>query len=760
MNTNEKQFSPKPRSGKSKFLSVSFGLALICSPIGAFAADLAKDASQDERSGKIKSEVKEGDTPTPIMKQSDRPDEWYRYCRIMLEWLNPKRNLDPESWVPEVVERAQNLKVNALAFDFWHGGFAIFNGSVVPKDDHVGTNDILALLDREVHKRGMYLVAMNMGAHANNYAAEEYPGWRAVDAQGKPMPFAHGFLMCRNSPYGNLLFQELTEMLPRYHIDGLYVEGLYQVDCYCEFCSTEFERTYGYPIPKDPQSAQASPDYKRFRANEPTDFVRRLRKVIDQVSPRTILMPSPSSWEGTRADFAAWGTYADAVSLERQWGFNRNGVKLFEMGMSMQSIRAESKRPPMGTVWLGWQVDADYSPSTPEHYRLNFFEIFMNGATPQLHAQTIFEVDASGMPIVREMFALEERCRPYLLDADFVSYAALVVDWSNFSASENAKGYYRALVEAHVPFTVISKQDLRPDELSRYKVLLLPNVERLSNEHIKAIHSFQAKGGGVVLTYRTGLLEENGFLRHGEYPFLKLAGIRGPFRIVSNPFGSQNYTSGLQNYYKIIMDHPIGAGTLDRLQSFSGSYAEMEPTTGKVIANVLDYDYSKMHRHHPVMGRYPGHPIAPLIVVDENKGQGGRVAYFAGEFDKKSFDTGLPGTLTTLAEAAIWAAAAVPPVQVEVSPNVRVTTQFSAQRKTHAIMLLNQTTNDMEPGKVIHYVQPLRDVKITLNGVAGKVRAVRSMTDASLKYENEGKTCVITLGELKEYEVIIVELAD
>jgi hypothetical protein len=39
---------------------------------------------------------------------------------------------------------------------------------VAPKDDHVGNADLLALLDREVHKRGMYLVAMNMGAHANN----------------------------------------------------------------------------------------------------------------------------------------------------------------------------------------------------------------------------------------------------------------------------------------------------------------------------------------------------------------------------------------------------------------------------------------------------------------------------------------------------------------------------------------------------------------------------------------------------------------
>ena len=135
----------------------------------------------------------------------------------MLEWTNPKRNLtlNPEKWIPEVVERTgRSQGVNALAFDFWHGGYAVFNGSMVPKDNHVGNSDLFALLDRELHKRGMYLGGDGYGAHANDYAAEEYPGWRQLDAQGNPIPFAHGFLMCLNSPYGGLLIQELTELLP------------------------------------------------------------------------------------------------------------------------------------------------------------------------------------------------------------------------------------------------------------------------------------------------------------------------------------------------------------------------------------------------------------------------------------------------------------------------------------------------------------------------------------------------------------------
>ncbi len=160
---------------------------------------------------------------------AEKPTEglWYRYCRIMLEWLHPQRGLDPETWVEEVVARAESLGVNALAFDIYHGGYAIFNGAVAPKDRHVGQSDVLSLLDRAVHKRGMYLVAMNMGQHAAAYTGEEYPAWRRRDADGNSVRDFTSYSMCLNTPYGNFLLQEFAELLPRYRIDGIYIEGLY-----------------------------------------------------------------------------------------------------------------------------------------------------------------------------------------------------------------------------------------------------------------------------------------------------------------------------------------------------------------------------------------------------------------------------------------------------------------------------------------------------------------------------------------------------
>ena len=135
------------------------------------------------------------------MGKTDTPPDWYRFCRIMLEWLHPKRDLDPEAWVEQVVARAADLNVNALAFDLYHGGYAVFDGAVAEKVRHIGDADLLALLDRALHRRGMYLVVMNMGAHAAHYTSDEYPSWRKrdADAGAEPPPMHISAEMCLNS---------------------------------------------------------------------------------------------------------------------------------------------------------------------------------------------------------------------------------------------------------------------------------------------------------------------------------------------------------------------------------------------------------------------------------------------------------------------------------------------------------------------------------------------------------------------------------
>ncbi len=563
----------------------------------------------------------------------DADKGWIRYCRIMLEWLHPKRNLDPERWVQEVVSRAQALNVDTLLFDMYHGGYAVFDNAVAPKDRHIGACDMLALLDNAVHAQGMRLALMHMGAHAAHFTSLEYPAWRERDAgtESHVPPMHITAQMCLNSPYAG--------------------------------------------------------------------FVRMLRQVIDATSPNTALMvcPGPRPFENDYVDYAAWAPYVDAITHERMWGFGRDHErpikpKLFELGLSMQVSRAESDKPSLGTIWLGWHVDRDYSPSTAPHYRLNFAEILACGATPQLHAQTIFEVDQSEMKTVREMFDLVQIVRPFLADARLVPFAALVVDYSDFRVSQNMKGFYQALIENHVPFEVISSRDLRLERLTRYKVVVLPNTVRMSERQVEAVKAYHAAGGGVVFTFRTGCVGDNNALRRAS-PFGAMAGIDGPFGVVTRPSGTAAEDVP-HCYYRVLQQHPVAAESFGRLQSFRGSFTKIAATDGTPIAQALDFDYSKMHRHHPAMGWYPGHAYAPMIVVNEPSA-GGRVVYSAAEFDREAYELGLPGAMKALAQATVWAASEPAPVTIVGFPMVEMVVHYSAVLDAYTLMLVNQTTNEL-----------------------------------------------------------------
>jgi hypothetical protein len=64
----------------------------------------------------------------------------------------------------------------------------------------------------------------------------------------------------------------------------------------------------------------------------------------------------------------------------------------------------------------------------------------------------------------------------------------------------------QALIQARIPFDLIFEEHL--SDLSKYKVLVLPETECLSDAQLASIRSFVAKGGGLVATGQTGLYDQ------------------------------------------------------------------------------------------------------------------------------------------------------------------------------------------------------------------------------------------------------------
>jgi hypothetical protein len=84
------------------------------------------------------------------------------------------------------------------------------------------------------------------------------------------------------------------------------------------------------------------------------------------------------------------------------------------------------------------------------------------------------------------------------------SYASLTNN--NAACQLSAILVEQALIQASVPFALVFDEHL--SDLKKYKVLILPNSECLSNDQLSLIRRYVDEGGGLVVTEAAGLYDE------------------------------------------------------------------------------------------------------------------------------------------------------------------------------------------------------------------------------------------------------------
>jgi hypothetical protein len=84
------------------------------------------------------------------------------------------------------------------------------------------------------------------------------------------------------------------------------------------------------------------------------------------------------------------------------------------------------------------------------------------------------------------------------------SYASLT--YNNAHSQLSTVLVEQTLIQSGIPFALIFDEHLR--NLAKYKVLILPNSECLSDEQLSLIRRYVDEGGGLIVTEQTGLYDE------------------------------------------------------------------------------------------------------------------------------------------------------------------------------------------------------------------------------------------------------------
>jgi hypothetical protein len=376
----------------------------------------------------------------------------------------------------------------------------------------------------------------------DHWAWTNHPDWRIVDVDGRrPLGFTDRCgIVCPNSPYRDFVAGQLADLASRYEFEGLWADmETWATVCYCEHCLGRFADEVGGEPPRtvnwrDPAWVR----FQRKREEWLADFARLVRETIQSRRPETSVnhQGSPFKYDWTRAgaslelarqnDFLNHDFYGDA--LEQSFH-----CKLFsKLG---ESPRFEYITPrTMGGAGPVFQEPTTTKPV--ELLKAQAFSVLAHHGAFRIYDDAYPDgtFDRRVYETMGEVFRETERYEEFLGGEPCWDVAVYLnfesgVDMTVAGAKptevapppavspvhevppRSAMNLAKTLIEAHVPFGVVTKRNL--GELDRHRVVVLPNLAMMDEEEAGAFRAFVEAGGGLYASKWTSLFSKSGEAR-------------------------------------------------------------------------------------------------------------------------------------------------------------------------------------------------------------------------------------------------------
>jgi hypothetical protein len=703
------------------------------------------------------------------------PGSWWQGPhRVLL--LNLREGDEPLVNAQTLLEDVK--RYGATAFCINGGGIVAFYQTRIAGQRlsaALGQRDLLGEIIPEAHRQGLRVLARIDPSCAPRELADEHPDWFARDRAGNFFEVSGNYVTCPNAGYYHERMAEVvTEIVRTYDADGIWNNqgkfAAWDTDaCYCDTCRRLFRKESSHDIPAeenwdDPVWRQ----FNEWRYRRIAAWVERMHTVIHKAKQDAIFIAAiqlAESLETIRSggwDIDYWLPYQDVVAFECQ---RRNTAPWWPGIQAKYLAGIAPDKPRWMTVsyfYPWWRLYA--SPETEN--RPWIAQQFANGVNSWLHINgglsKIF--DRRALAPMQEIFQRLERWAEYFRDASSAAQVALVFSrhtQDNYGRDDPygrytsaVRGYYCALMEAHIPFDVLSDKFLQTTQLARYRVLVLPNTACLSDAAIAAITAFVAQGGTVVGTYQAGRFNESGQEREPAPLAAMLGGRYGAHRKkLQSSYG-----------YLALRDDPLlrDLGDTDIVPN-DGDLLEFTPGPGNVVPLTLIPPvtaHSGATISIPEYSAVTGATDIP-VAVHGRHGEG-RVVLFTNGMDTLFYKYGFADLGRILGNAVAMGLGDSRNLQVEAPDYVDVTHQVQPGRQmVHLINFAvgkHVTTGWRYPGRNLIPVDGIT-VRLRPDG-SRKLREARLATnEAALPCRHDGDWVEVTVPRLHDHEIVIFEFA-
>jgi Hypothetical glycosyl hydrolase 6/Beta-galactosidase trimerisation domain len=712
---------------------------------------------------------------TPLIIEPDVDHQWLKTSLVMIMTM---RADDAPKWdAPSLVALAQSFSLGALGFSV--GGVTAFYPTKVaghPVSPSLGERDLVDETVAALHGAGIRAIGRIDPSAGSSDELRLHPGRFARTEDGKPIRLHDFYLTCPNGDhYGQFMLEVVREILERYQLDGLWANAAQFSPwgagrCFCDNCKRLFRELTDSDFPQEDWQDPIWKRYNEWRYERIADWNRRVKAIIDEVRPSCAWLPLSQvieSWDHTRKggwDVDLTSVHSDGIVLEAQ----RRYCNLWWPGMEARYAHAMNPEAGAGITvsyfYPWWRFT--HAP-VPEN-RVWVAQMIANGARPWLHLTGYFSdhFDRRGITPMQELFkfihAHGDVYGPRHSAAEVaLVYSRTTLDYAgaanpDLNYLDGFRGAYNALMDARLPFDLISDKRINASSMARYKAVLIPNLVCMSDSAAAELEAYMQQGGHVVATYRTG--------------FCDVWGNDRPEPLIAAWLGAR-YTGetlrDLKAAYAAIdsAGHPVvvGAGDTDLLP-LAGSVCRFHPGEAsdaevlRLIPPVEAWEGSGMSV--PEFNSAGRGEHVPLLLT-RKIGMGGLI-YFPWEPDRIGFHFGLRDPMRLISSALKAAKPTLDLVRIEGAGLIDVSVMDTSTSRVLHLVNFN-SAGGIRSGhrRAVEDVIPLHGLIVDLQIPREKKCCQVKLTVAAIRvpYVEASGRIRFTIPVLREFESVLVDLA-
>jgi len=360
-------------------------------------------------------------------------------------------------------------------------------------------------------------LGMHYSGVIDQRAIELHPDWARIDLNGEPDRQS----TCRMSGYTTeLLIPQMLELIDRYEVDGFWVDGENwgAKPCWCERCCAEFTRRTGiHEIPRQNSDAHWE-SWLSFHRDLFVEHVTTYANAIHERNPSCLIC---SNWMYTVRQPDAIRAPVDYLSGDYTWAWGADRAAIEGRLLDCRSDQISWDLMAWGFTKAGpMRATPPWTMKTAIHLCQEVAEVVALGGAIMIYGkpQRSGWLTSWHQDLLAEVAAFCRARKEVCFQSERVPQAAVLhsatslytthdqVDAANDqalfiygNALQPVEGALHLLLETHHSTDILTEEAALA-RMNEYKLVVVPEQIRLSDEIVAALEAYARQGGYVIIS--------------------------------------------------------------------------------------------------------------------------------------------------------------------------------------------------------------------------------------------------------------------